>query len=232
MRMIFRTLFLMSLLVESTAPARAAAPVPPAAQATAVEVVGEWHGTLVTPVGELMLVLFVSRGADGSLKAELESPDQAPGQKIPVSSIKAESGQLALEIALIHASFEGRWVAAEQAWSGTFRQGGELPLKLTKGPPPAKPAVAGLDGTWRGKISRNGVDLRLVLHIKTGPQGTAISLDSPDQLVNGMPVQGLLRDGQKVSFGIDVRGLRYEGILSPDMQRMSGTWQAPNQPAA
>lgn len=229
MRKILRTLVPILLLFESAAPARAA--VTPPATAPAVDAVGEWHGTLVTPVGALMLALSVSRAPDGSLKAELESPDQAPGQKIPVSSIRAEGDQLSFEIAMIHASFEGRWVAAEQAWSGTFTQGAALPLKLAKGPPPAKPVVEGLDGTWRGKISRNGVDLRLVLHIKTGPQGTFVSLDSPDQLAYAVPVQSLTREGQKVGFRIDVRGVRYEGVFSPDMQRMIGTWQAPNQPA-
>jgi len=226
MRMIFRTFLLALLLIGSSAPVYAAAAAP------AADAVGEWHGTLVTPAGALMLVLFVDRAPDGSLKAELESPDQAPGQKIPVTGIKAEDGQLALEIALIHASFEGRWVPAEQAWSGTFKQGAELPLKLSKGPPPNKPVVAGLDGVWRGKVSRNGVDLRLVLHIKTGAGGTAAQLDSPDQLTNGVPVQGLTRDGQVVRFRVDVRGLTYEGKLSPDMQSMSGIWRAPNLPDA
>jgi len=57
-------------------------------------------------------------------------------------------------------------------------------------------------------------------------------LDSPDQLAYGVPLQGLTRDGQRVGFRLDLRGVRYEGVLSPDMQRISGTWLAPNQPAA
>jgi len=197
----------------------------------ATDAVGEWHGTLVTLAGELMLVLSVSRAPDGSLKAELESPDQAPGQKIPVSGIRAEGDRLSLEIAMIHASFEGRWNAAEQTWSGTFKQGTEMPLKLTKGPSAVKPIVAGLDGIWRGKIRRNGVDLRLVLHITTTPQGTAVLLDSPDQLSYAVPVQGLARDGRTVTFRLDVRGVRYQGVLTPDIQRMSGIWQGANYPA-
>jgi len=226
MRIIFRAFLLALSLIASAVPVRAATTAP------VVDVAGQWHGTLVTPGGELMLVLFVDRAPDGSLKAQLESPDQAPGQKIPVASIKAEDGQLAFDMPVIHASFEGRWTAAEQAWSGRFTQGAELPLKLLKGPPPARPIVPGLDGMWRGKISRNGVDLRLVLHVKTSAAGTIAQLDSPDQLANGVPVQGLTREGPMVRFRLDIRGIRYEGTLSPDLQRISGTWQAPNQPAA
>ncbi len=226
MRMIFRTFLLGLSLVGSAVPIRAATTAP------VVDVAGQWHGTLVTPGGELMLVLFVDRAPDGSLKAELESPDQAPGQKIPVASIKAEDGQLAFDMPVIHASFEGRWAAAEQTWSGTFKQGVELPLKLSKGPPPAKPIIMGLDGVWRGKVNRNGVDLRLILHIKTGADGTTAQLDSPDQLANGVPVQGLTREGQTMRFRLDARGLTYEGRLSADMQSMSGIWRAPNMPDA
>lgn len=224
MRIFFRTLLLALSLVGSAVPVRGAI------TTSAVDVVGQWHGALVTPGGELMLVLFVDRAPDGSLKAELESPDQAPGQKIPVASIKADDGQLAFDMPVIHASFEGRWVPAEQAWSGTFKQGAELPLKLSKGPPPTRPVIAGLDGVWRGKVSRNGVDLRLILHIRTGAGGTAAQLDSPDQLTNGVPVQGLAREGQTVRFRLDVRGVTYEGRLSADMQNMSGIWRAPNMP--
>lgn len=226
MHLIFRTLLLALSLVGSSVPVRAAITPP------VIDVAGQWHGTLLTPGGELMLVLFVDRAPDGSLKAELESPDQAPGQKIPVASIKADEGQLAFDMPIIHASFEGRWVAAEQAWSGTFKQGAELPLRMSKGPPPTRPVIAGLDGVWRGKISRNGVDLRLVLHIKTSAGGTAAQLDSPDQLANGVPVQGLTREGQTVRFRLDVRGVTYEGKLSADMQSMSGAWRAPNMPDA
>lgn len=232
MRMIVRTALLGLFLVDAMAPARAAAATPAAAIA-APDTIGEWHGTLLLPTGgELTILLFVTRAPDGSLKAELESPDQAPGQRIPITGIKVEKERLALDIAMIHATFEGTWVAADQAWSGTFRQGAELPLKLSKGPPPPTPVVAGLDGLWRGKISRNGVDLRLVLHIATSAQGTRVSLDSPDQMAFGVPLQGLARDGQTVRFRLDLRGVRYEATLSPDMQRMSGTWLAPNQPAA
>jgi len=232
MRVIVRAAILGLVLVGTMAPVGAAV-APPVAATSAPDPIGEWHGTLSTPTGaELTLLLFVNRAPDGALKAELESPDQAPGQRIPISGIRIEKDRLALDIAMIHASFEGDWVAADQAWSGTFRQGADLPLKWSKGPPPTNPVIAGLDGVWRGKINRNGVDLRLVLHIATTAQGTAITLDSPDQLAFGVPLQGLARDGGTVRFRVDVRGARYEGTLSSDMQRISGTWLAPNQPAA
>ncbi|HEY1124639.1 MAG TPA: alpha/beta fold hydrolase [Sphingobium sp.] len=191
--------------------------------------VGDWHGVLQTPRGPLTIVVTVSRNTDGSLKGELESPDQAPGQKIPATAISLENGQLAISVTPLSASFKGSWVAAEQAWNGIFTQGGDLPLKLTKGLPPSKPVIAGMDGVWNGKITLNGAELRLVLRVRTTAQGTAVALDSPDQLANGIPVQDLQRDGKTVRFSLPFGGQRYEGTLSDDEKTIGGTWTVPGQ---
>lgn len=202
------------------------------AQATAPDPVGDWHGALQTPQGPITLVISVSRAPDGSLKATVENADQGPGQKVPISSITVKDGQFTFAVAQVGASFTGNWVPAEQSWNGIFRQGLELPLKLLKGPLPAKPVVAGLDGTWNGTITRNGATLRLILHIVTTAQGTAVLLDSPDQLAYAVPVQDLAREGQKVSFRIALSGATYQGTLSADNQHIAGTLIVPNRPDA
>ena len=191
--------------------------------------VGDWHGTLQTPQGGLTLVITISRAADGTLKAELESPDQAAGVKFPATGIKTEGDQLSFAVAPLGASFKGSWVPADQVWNGTFTQGADLPLKLLKGLPAAKPVIAGMDGVWNGKITRNGVDLRLVLRVTTTAQGTSVALDSPDQLAMGLPVQDFAREGQKVRFKLSIAGQGYEGSLSDDGKTMTGTWTVPGQ---
>ena len=50
---------------------------------------GDWHGTLTVPTGQLRLLLTIRQSEGGALTAELESPDQAPGAKIPVPTIAA-----------------------------------------------------------------------------------------------------------------------------------------------
>lgn len=185
--------------------------------------VGPWYGLLETPRGGLTLVITIGRGTDGTLKADLESPDQNPG-KIPATSIKVDGDHLIFAVAPLSVTYKGSWDAATQAWNGTFTQGGDLPLKLKKGMPTPKPVVSGLDGDWSGTISRNSVDLRLILHVRTTDRGTIVSLDSPDQLSMGLPVQDLSRDGQKVRFKMNSLGVTYEGTLSGDQQRLDGTW--------
>lgn len=194
--------------------------------------VGDWHGALQTPQGAITLVISVSRAADGSLSATVENADQGPGHKVPISSITVKDGQFTFAVAQVGASFTGNWVPAEQSWNGIFKQGIELPLKLVKGPAPARPVVAGLDGSWSGTVTRNGATLRLILHIRTTAQGTTILIDSPDQLAYGVPVQDLAREGQKVRFRIATTGASYEGALSADNMHIAGTLAAPNRPDA
>jgi len=204
----------------------AALPVQARAQ---VAVAGDWHGVLQSPVGPMTLIVTITQGENGVLRGALESPDQG-GRQVPLSSITAADGRLAFTIKAAQISYEGAWVAAEQHWSGVFTQGGKIPLTLRRGLPPARPVVPGLDGLWQGVVTRNEVDLRLVLRVATADRGTIITLDSPDLGANGLPVAGLSRRAQAVSFSVPASGAQFAGTLSDDGARLSGRWTVPGQP--
>ena len=127
MNRIFRTV---AMLIAAWCAAAAAQP---ALAQAAPDAAGAWHGVLTTPNGSLRLIITVSRTPDGALKADLESPDQAPGQKIPATRITAQGDTLGFEVLPLSVSYTGKWVAAEQGWQGTFVQGVEMPLKLSAG---------------------------------------------------------------------------------------------------
>jgi pimeloyl-ACP methyl ester carboxylesterase len=198
----------------------------PAAAEDAPDAVGDWSGALAAPTGSLTLILHVAKDPKGKLSATLESPDQGPGS-IPASEIAVEGGRMTWKVAAIGASYSGDWDAAKSQWSGTFTQGADLPLALTRGLPPAKPVIEGLDGRWEGSIAVNGAQLRLVLRIATGERGTNASLDSPDQLARGIPVTGLARQGSSVSYDVPVVKGHYAGTLSADGATIEGTWTQP-----
>ena len=199
----------------------------PVSAQTAPDAVGDWHGSLTTPAGTLTLILTVTQDDTGALAAELESPDQAPGQKIPVTEIAVAEGAMEFRIARIGASYAGKWDAADHQWQGTFSQGAKLPLNLSPGLPGAKAVVAGMDGTWEGSMRLNGTDLRLVLRVRTTDQGTTALLDSPDQMATGLPVQGFAREGDTVRFTIASGNQTYRAQLAPDGRSMDGTWSSP-----
>ena len=54
-----------------------------------------------------------------------------------------------------------------------------------------------------------------------------VSLDSPEQGANGIPVAGIKRDGQKVSMDVQAVAATYEAQLAADGKSMTGTWSQP-----
>jgi pimeloyl-ACP methyl ester carboxylesterase len=92
---------------------------------------GDWLGTLETPMGKLRLVLTLGRDEGGALTAELESPDQAPGQKFPVDEVAITDGTLTFTSKVLGASYSGTW--ATDHWDGTFLQGMPFELDLKRG---------------------------------------------------------------------------------------------------
>ncbi len=95
--------------------------------------VGEWHGVLRTPAGGLRLLVRIRKADDGSLAGDLESLDQAPGRKFPLSAVHASAGRLEFAIPVLGASFAGRFEPGAARWVGEFHQGGAvLPLVLER----------------------------------------------------------------------------------------------------
>lgn len=215
-----RLLFLAFLLIAAFAAAPAAAQEDWTGPWT-----GPWTGTLSTPsLGALRLVVTVSRRPDGTLAAELESPDQGPG-RIPVPQFAIADGVMRFELPAISARYEGRWDSSARRFAGTFTQGMALPLALERGGVAPRAAIAGLDGRWEGSVDRNGTALRLILRVRTAPGGgTFAQLDSPDLLAMNLPVTELARDGQAVSFAVPVGAARFRGTLAPDGSRIAGIW--------
>jgi pimeloyl-ACP methyl ester carboxylesterase len=196
----------------------------------APDIAGAWSGAVALPTGDLTLVLYVQRGDDGALSAQIENFDQNPGNKAEITEITASGGTLDFKVAPISAHYQGTWDAAAQQWKGTLNQGQAMPLNFARGAPPPHPVVAGLDGVWEGSIERNGVKLRQVIRVRTIKQGTFALYDSPDQLAMGIPIPDLARDGQAVTLSV-FRGLaKFAGTLSDDGKQLTGTWTAPNQP--
>lgn len=198
----------------------------PAVAGATPDPVGDWNGALATPAGSLTLIIHIAKDAKGALSATLESPDQGPGS-MPASEIALNGVHLTWKIAQIGASYSGDWDAAKNLWAGTFSQGSDMPLTLSRGLPPAKAVVQGLDGRWEGSIPLNGVNLRLVTRIVTGERGTAANLDSPDQLAYGIPISNLVRDGQSVSYDVAAVKGHFAGTLSSDGAKIEGTWTQP-----
>ncbi len=198
-----------------------------------VDPAGDWYGVIHAPMGDLTLILTITDGENGAPAAVLESVDQAPGTKIPITSIDVTEARLTFTLDALGARYDGDWDAAEQQWVGLWKQGVELPLAFSR-EASARAVVEGLDGTWEGTITRNGVALRLVLRVSTNERGTVATLDSPDLGAMALPVSGFTRAEGAVRFDVPASGARFDGTLisGGGEARVSGRWTRPGRPEA
>ena len=196
--------------------------------ANAQEVTGDWQGTLNTGMGELRLVLHISKAADGSLKATLDSPDQN-SNGIPVTSASLKDSKLNLTLDIIHGTYEGTVAGDGKTISGTWSQGKALPLDFKRATAPIKtehkPAKpSDIDGAWMGTLDMGTIKLRVVFHISNTEDGLIATLDSPDQNVKGMPTTSVTRDGNHLKIESKNITAIFEGKIATDLASIDGTF--------
>lgn len=80
-------------------------------------------------------------------------------------------------------------------------------------------------GTWAGKLNVNAVELTLVFNVNIDQNDSiVITFDSPDQGVNGLPVDELIMKGDSIEFKSKAVQASYIGKLEEDQQSMKGFW--------
>lgn len=80
-------------------------------------------------------------------------------------------------------------------------------------------------GDWQGTLKPGTVELRLVLHIAKGDDGSLkATLDSIDQGANGIPVTSISLQDAKLSFSVESVHGSYEGKVTSDGTEIEGTW--------
>jgi len=196
--------------------------------AQAQELTGDWLGTLETPGGNLRLLVTITEDETGELTAVMESLDQAPGRKIPVSTVEIDPDHLHFEIAGMGASFTGEWVVETESYDGEFNQGLTLPMSMRRPDAVEAHIVEGMDGVWETVLDREGTLLGFALKIETTEAGTQVALDSVDQGAYGIPVTNFDRDGDRVGFQIPAANVTFSGEVDGD--RMTGQWLRPGFP--
>jgi len=194
----------------------------------AQDIAGDWQGTLDTGMGKLRLVLHITKAADSTLHATLDSIDQA-SNGIPVKSVTLKDSKLNLDVTAVNGTYEGAVAPDAKTITGTWNQGQPLPLEFKRATAPIKtehkPAKpSDIDGNWLGTLDTGGVKLRVVFHIVNTEDGLAATMDSPDQGAKGIPTSSVTRTGS--SLKIDASGINgsFAGKISADLSTIDGTW--------
>jgi hypothetical protein len=106
----------------------------------AQDIVGDWQGVLDTGQSQLHLILHLTKAANGSLGATLDSVDQG-ANGIPVSTVTLKDSKLTLAVDAVNGSYEGTIKADGGEIDGTWTQGQSFPLNFKRAAAaPAKPA--------------------------------------------------------------------------------------------
>jgi uncharacterized protein len=202
--------------------------------ARAQDIAGDWQGTLNTGMSELRLVLHLTKAADGSLAATLDSVDQG-ANGIPVNSVTLKDSKLSLDVTAVHGTYEGKVAADGKTISGTWTQGQSLPLDFKRGSAPIKtehkPAKpSDIDGTWAGSVDFGTMKLRVVFHIVNTEDGLITTMDSPDQGASNIPTTSTTRSGATLKVEARGIGASFEGKISADLSSIDGTFTQAGSP--
>src|SRR5882757_9216191 len=199
-----------------------------AAQLTGVPL-GTYSGTLQAGEAQLHLLLHLSKGTNGSLRATLDSLEQGVFA-IEANSVSFSNFNLKLNLTSVGARFEGKVSPEHEIIDGNWSQGSaSIPLKFRRetGAGTRKPgdAVFPVEGLWQGAVETHGMRLRFQLHISHDTGGSLIAaLDSLDQGVTGLPANRVTLKDPIFHFEIPSVAGVYEGTLSTNKNAITGKW--------
>jgi uncharacterized protein len=196
--------------------------------AQAQDILGDWQGTLSTGGAELRLVLHITNGTDGALKATLDSIDQG-SNGIPVNTITFKDSKLSLGVDAVHGTYEGKVTSDGKRITGTWTQAQSLPLDFKRASAPVKTEhkrskPSDIDGDWMGTLDAGAMKLRVIFHILNTEDGLTATLDSPDQNMKGLPATSVKRDGTALKIETKSIAGGFEGKISADLSTIDGTW--------
>jgi pimeloyl-ACP methyl ester carboxylesterase len=222
LRRLLTIIWCLLLLLALPCAAGAAAQLPGAPQ-------GTYSGTLQAGEAQLHLLLHLSKGANGSLRATLDSLEQGVFA-IEANSVSFANFNLKLELTSVGARFEGKVSPDHASIDGNWWQGtASIPLKFRRetGAVARKPgdSIFPVEGLWQGAVDTHGMRLRFQLHISHDTQGALIAaLDSLDQGVTGLPANHVALKDSVLHFEIPSVAGVYEGTLNLARNAMTGKW--------
>jgi pimeloyl-ACP methyl ester carboxylesterase len=190
---------------------------------------GTYSGTLQAGEAQLHLLLHLSKGANGSLRATLDSLEQGVFA-IEASSVSFANFNLKLELTSVGARFEGKVSPDHEIIHGNWSQGNvSIPLIFQRdtGAVARKPgdAIFPVEGLWQGAVETHGMRLRFQLHISHDTEGSLIAaLDSLDQGVTGLPANHVTLKDPIFHFEIPSVAGVYEGSLNGAKNAIAGKW--------
>lgn len=121
-----------SAMILSVLAVGATGPVPLLAQDASDDLAGRWEGSLTTPAGAEISIVFNIEPMDDGWRATWDSPDQG-AVGLPAGAPSLSDGVVVIPLPVIQGRYEGTLEPGSQVVDGTFHQGpASMPLRLTR----------------------------------------------------------------------------------------------------
>lgn len=199
---------------------------------------GQWQGTLAPGGVTLRLNLRIAETSPGTFQAQMDSIDQG-AMNIPVTTFTYQKPDVHFEMTSINGDFAGKLNLADDRIAGTWKQAGrKWPLTFARMQTNADVTAAAqgdygsgasyqIQGHWKGALSLNGMQLRIVFNIALMPDGSySATLDSPDQGATGIPASSAECAFPNAKLSWKAIGGVFTGKVSNG--KLSGTWRQGN----
>ena len=196
------------------------------------QLMGEWHGEVETPMGNVAVVYRFEKNDKGNFVAFRDNVDQG-ATGISVTEVSLTDGAITIVNPGPGGTYSGKLDG--EAITGQL-QGpmGAVPFNLVKGKYVAPSyalalsddAKQQLDGKWTGKL-QGPRELTLVFRFEEGEGGEYFAfVDSPDQGANGLKVTEVTLEGDKLMLKTRFPAATYNGTLAGG--ELSGNWAQMN----
>jgi hypothetical protein len=180
------------------------------------DLTGTYQGKLAIDQKTTMVIQFIlTKQADGSYKAVVNSPESGAIKNVPASAVKLAGGKLTIDVASLSGSYAG--TVGKGTITGEWKQpGSTIPLVLTPYKKPESGSFKPILGEWTGKLTVPGItSLSIIFRFEMAKDGTiAAFMDVPDQNARGIAASDVKLEGDQVSLRIPTAGIEYNGQLS------------------
>lgn len=177
---------------------------------------GAWHGK----IGPLNVV-FRFAEEDGKHMGYMDSPDQGAAN-IPLTTASVDGNQLTLSISAVGGSYTAE-IGADNITGQWTQMSQNMPLTLERGLYQVNASVPvaarqQLNGVWRGTVNNTN----LVFRFENGDSGLAVFLDIPAMNANGLPINDVRIEGDRIQFTVVAINASFSGSLGA--ADLNGEW--------
>ncbi len=185
-----------------------------------------WQGTLDVGPAKLRLLLQLVRQEDGKYSGKLISVDQG-NAVVELDSVEIIDRSLKLSCEQLQVEYSGTFDESFSIVSGTFIQGAEYPLELSR---MELPKDLKHTETWKGVFKAGPREFDMQIRIfKDEKSKLHGKLDSFSEKLGELSID--IKDGDEQSFAFDMPITKavYEGKFNASRDRIEGKWKQSGQ---